>query len=248
MPLEQSNHMKRLFSPDQIQRMRLRHRGYRLLLLTISLVLLLQPVAEAFPLLNSLAAICLARVMMLFLTRHSPLQARKRSFYGLGMGTIAYELVWLFSLTSHSSLVLHLAIPRLLLWTLFIGTFLLREVKVLMVEPYVTLEVVMGASAGYLLIGYLGAFLLHTLLLWHPASFDLALLPLGSASLQDPMRTFPAMVLASFGSLTTMGNAIALPRQLLGSTGCMVITLIGQLYVAVLIALILGRFHRRDLP
>jgi len=248
MTFAQANGMNRLFNPDQIQRIRRRHRGYRLLLLTISLVLLLQPVSEAFPFLNSLAAIGLALVMMLFLTRFSPLQARKRSFYGLGIGTIAYELLWLFSLTSDSSLALHLAIPRLLLWTLFIGTFLLRKVKVLMVEPYVTLEVVMGASAGYLLIGYLGAFLLHTLLLWHPASFDQALLPMGSASVQDPMRTFPAMVLASFGSLTTTGNAITLPRQLLGSTACMVITLVGQLYVAVLIALILGRFHRRDLP
>lgn len=62
------------------------------------------------------------------------------------------------------------------------------------------------------------------------------------------MRTFPAMVLASFGSLTTVGNAIVQPRELLGMTGSLVITLLGQLYVAVLIALILGRFHRRNVP
>ena len=53
------------------------------------------------------------------------------------------------------------------------------------------------------------------------------------------------MVVASFGALTTTGVAIARPGEVLASTGCLAITIVGQLYVAVLIALILGRFHRR---
>jgi hypothetical protein len=239
--------MKRSLSREQIHRIRRRHGGYRVLLLTISLILLLQPAAAIWPLLNSLASITLALVMMLFLTRYSPLQMQmhRRLLYGLGIAAIVMELVWMVCLQGHLVLGAHLAIPRLLIWTLFIGDFLLRKVRSLMLEPYVTLAVLMGAAAGYLLIGYLGAFLLHTLLLWHPASFDRALLPAGTDPLLEPMRTFPAMVLASFGSLTTVGNPITLPRHLLGSTGGLVITLTGQLYVAVLIALILGRFHRR---
>lgn len=237
--------MSRPFNRALIGRIRRRHRGYRLLLVAISLALLLQPAAESWPLLNSVASISLALVMMLFLTRYSPLQAHRRLLYGLGIAAIAMELVWLVCMQAHLPLGPHLAIPRLLIWTLFIGDFLLRKVKSLMIEPYVTLAVLMGAAAGYLLIGYLGAFLLHTLLLWHPAAFDRALLPAGTDPLLEPMRTFPAMVLASFGALTTVGNPITLPRQLLGSTGSLVITLTGQLYVAVLIALILGRFHRR---
>ena len=240
--------IKRTLTPEQIQRIRRRHVGYRLLLSTMTLILLLQPAAEIWPLLNSLAAISLALVMMLFLTRFSPLQRRRRLLYGLGIAAIAMELMGLICLQAHLPLGAHLAIPRLLIWTLFIGDFMLRKVRALMLEPYVTLAVLMGAAAGYLLIGYLGAFLLHTLLLWHPTSFDQALLPLGSDPRLEPMRTFPAMVLASFGSLTTVGNPITLPRHLLGSTGGLVVTLTGQLYVAVLIALILGRFHRRDAP
>jgi hypothetical protein len=53
------------------------------------------------------------------------------------------------------------------------------------------------------------------------------------------------MVMASFGALTTTGADINQPGQVLASTACMAITIVGQLYVAVLIALILGRFHRR---
>lgn len=237
--------MKRTLNREQIHRIRRRHVGYRLLLITMSLILLLQPAAELWPLLNSLATISLALVMMLFLTRYSPLQTHRRLLYGLGTGAIAMELLWILCTQAHLPLAAHLAIPRLLIWTLFIGDFMLRKVKALMLEPYVTLAVLMGAAAGYLLIGYLGAFLLHTLLLWHPASFDQALLPAGTDPLLEPMRTFPAMVVASFGSLTTVGNPITLPRHLLGSTSGLLITLTGQLYVAVLIALILGRFHRR---
>lgn len=232
----------------QIQRIRRRHHGYQLLLATISLVLLLQPLAQIWPLVNSLGAIGLALVMMLFLTRFSPIQARKRQFYALGSGAIASELLWLICLACQLPLAPHLSIPRLLLWTLFIGSFLLRKIKALMIEPYVTTAVVMGAAAGYMLIGYLGAYLLHTLLLWQPAGFDRGLLPMGGDPLLAPMRTFPSMVLASFGSLTTVGNAIVQPGGLLGMTGSLMITLMGQLYVAVLIALILGRFHRRNAP
>lgn len=230
---------------EQIARIRRRHRGYRMLLTTICLALLLQPLAQHWLLLNSLAAIVLALVMMLFLTRYSPLQARKRYFYGLGIAAIASELLWMLGLAIWPSLAIHLASLHLVIWSLFISAFLLRKVLALMLEPYVTQAVVMGAAAGYLLIGYLGAFLLHTLLLWHPAAFDLSQLPAGINPVLMPQRAFPSMVVASFGALTTTGVAIARPGEVLASTGCLAITIVGQLYVAVLIALILGRFHRR---
>ena len=231
---------------EQIERIRRRHRGYRLLLATSTLVVLLQPLAQRWPLLNSLAAIVLALVMMLFLTRFSPLRAHRKSFYGLGIAAIASELLWMFGLAHWPALTIHLASLHLVIWTLFIGAFLLRKSLALMLEPYVTKAVVMGAAAGYLLIGYLGAFLLHTLLLWHPDAFDLSQLPPGVDPVHSPQRAFPAMEVASFGALTTSGSAIAQPGEVLASTGCLVITILGQLYVAVLIALILGRFHRRS--
>lgn len=175
---------------EQIGRIRRRHRGYILVLLTISLLLLLQPVAQRWPLLNPVGAITLSLVMMLFLTRYSPLLARKRLSYGLGIAAIASELLWLLGLETHQGLAIHLGIAHLLIWSLFIGVFLLRKVRA-------------------------------------------------------PLHAFPSMVMASFGALTTTGAAIGRPGDVLASTGCLAITIVGQLYVAVLIALILGRFHRR---
>lgn len=240
--------MNRAFQQGHLARIKRRQSGYRLLLLTLSLNLLLQPLAEWLPMINSIGPVVLALVVMLCLTRNSALQAHKSLLYGFGSLAIVTELIWLCCVFLHWPLVLHLAIPRLLIWSLFIGLFLTRMTRALMLEPYVTMSVLMGATAGYLLIGYFGGLLLNTLLLWQPESFNLALLPPDLEPLRDPARTFPAMLLASLGSLTTTGTSITLPNQLLGSMASLVITLLGQIYVAVLIALVLGRFHRRREP
>lgn len=236
---------RRMVGREDLQRIRRRHRGYRMMLLVICLVLLLQPLATHWPVISPLLAIVVALVMMLFLTRFSPLRSHRRILYGLGIAAIMGELGWLIILFTDHSLALHLAILHLLIWCLFIGTFLIRKAKALMLEPYVTMAVLMGAAAGYLLIGYLGAFLLHTLLLWQPEAFQQALVAPGFDPRFHPLRVFPAMVVASFQSLTTSGTAVARPGDLLAPTGSLVITVAGQLYVAVLIALILGRFHQR---
>jgi len=87
-----------------VQRIQLRHRGYRLLLTTISTVLLLQPLARRWPWLTPLMSIGVALVMMLFLTRYSPLVAHKRVFYGVGIATILSEMAWLAILLTDTSL------------------------------------------------------------------------------------------------------------------------------------------------
>jgi hypothetical protein len=237
--------MTRVLTKDQLVRMRKRHRGYCYLLIVISLVLVLQPLAVTWPLLTSINAIVVALVMMLFLTRYSPLRARKRWLYGLGMGAIVFELIWLASLADSPALAKHLTLPHLLIWSLFIAFFLVRKVRVLMIEPYVTLGVLLGAAAGYLLIGYLGAFLLHSLLIFHPLGFNLAYLPAGINPVTEPLRAFPSMVTASFEALTTMSNAISSPGHLQSRIATLMITIVGQLYVAVLIGLVLSRFHQR---
>jgi hypothetical protein len=237
--------MKRTFQRDHLERIKRRQSGYRVLLLALSLNLLLQPLAVELPIINSIGPIALALVILLCLIRNSALQARKQLMFRLGGLAIFSELIWLCTVYLHMPWMLHLAIPRLIIWSLFIGLFLLRMTRALMREPYVTPSVVMGAAAGYLLIGYFGALLLNTLLLWQPEAFNLALLPPAVDPLREPTRTFPALLMASLGSLTTTGTSITLPNQLLGSTASLVIALLGQLYVAVLIALVLGRFRQR---
>jgi hypothetical protein len=143
----------------------------------------------------------------------------------------------------------HLTLFHLLIWALFIGYFLVRKVRTLMMEPYVTVYVLMGACTGYLLIGYLGAFLLHSLMIWQlmiwqPGALNPAYLPAGIDALATPLKVFPSMVCASFEALTTLSNAVGRPGSLGSHFGCLVIAIVGQLYVAMLIGLILGRFQQ----
>ena len=51
---------------------------------------------------------------------------------------------------------------------------------------------------------------------------------------------------ASFTMLTTVGTTVLKTSNVAGQVVTTVITILGQLYVAILIALILGRYHRRS--
>ena len=55
----------------------------------------------------------------------------------------------------------------------------------------------------------------------------------------------PALMAASFEILTTVGSGVLRSASVTGQVITVVITIAGQLYIAILIALILGRFHRR---
>jgi hypothetical protein len=55
----------------------------------------------------------------------------------------------------------------------------------------------------------------------------------------------PALMAASFGLLTTVGTSVLTPSNINAQVIANVITISGQLYVAILIALILGRAQKR---
>ena len=236
--------MRQPFTPEQKQRIRRRHRGYAYLLAVVALAVLVQPLALNWPLLTSINSIIMAMVMMLFLTKNSAVRVHKRWLYGLGTSAISFEVIWLACMVHLPALARHLTLIHLLLWALFIGYFILRKVHSLMLEPYVTAYVLMGACSGYLLIGYAGGFLLHSLMIWHPAAVDPAYLPAGIDAVAQPLKVFPAMVSASFEALTTLSNGISRPGDLGSRVCCLAIAILGQLYVAMLIGLILGRFHQ----
>jgi hypothetical protein len=236
--------MRKPFTPQEKQRIRKRHRGYAYLLAVVALAVLVQPLALNWPLLTSMNSIIMAMVMMIFLTRNSAVRVHKSWLYGLGTSAILFEVIWLIGMANLPTFARHLTLIHLLLWALFIGYFILRKVHSLMLEPYVTAYVLMGACSGYLLIGYAGGFLLHSLMIWHPAGLDPAYLPAGIDPIAQPLKVFPAMVSASFEALTTLSNGVSRPGDLGSRVCCLTIAILGQLYVAMLIGLILGRFNQ----
>jgi hypothetical protein len=138
-----------------------------------------------------------------------------------------------------------LTIPHVIVWLVFLLLAVIRKVKTLIREPFVTVSVVMGAASGYLLVGLAGGLLLTALWVLHPAAFDLTALPPVPPSSGANVAVAPALMAASFTMLTTIGTTVLKTSDVAGQVATTVITVVGQLYVAILIGLILGRFRWR---
>jgi len=231
---------------EEIVRLRKRHRGYLITLATEVALLLLLPVAQGSIWLLSGSLIVLALVLMLFVSRYSPLHKTRPLIYGLGGLAIALELIWHLALIAQPALGRALTIPHVIVWLVFLSLAVIRKVKTLNREPFVTVSVVMGAASGYMLVGLAGGLLLTALWVLDPSAFDLTALPaVGSTTALPNVVVAPALMAAAFTMLTTIGTTVLKTSHVSGQVVTTVITVVGQLYVAILIALILGRFRWR---
>ena len=231
---------------EEIVRLRKRHRGYLITLATEVALLLLLPVAQGSIWLLSGSLIVLALVLMVFVSRYSPLRKTRPLIYGLGGLAIALELIWHLALIAQPALGRALTIPHVIVWLVFLSLAVIRKVKTLNREPFVTVSVVMGAASGYMLLGLAGGLLLTALWVLDPSAFDLTALPaVGSTTALPNVVVAPALMAAAFTMLTTIGTTVLKTSHVSGQVVTTVITVVGQLYVAILIALILGRFRWR---
>jgi hypothetical protein len=228
-----------------ITRLRLRHRGYLITLAVEVALLLLLPLAQVHLWLLSAMLIVLAWVLMVFVSRYSLLRQTRPLIYGLGGLAIALEVIWHLALNWLPELGRALTIPHVIAWLIFLFLAVIRKVKTLTREPFVTVSVVMGAASGYLLVGLAGGLLLTALWVLHPGAFDLTALPSVPPSSLPNVAVAPALMAAAFTMLTTIGTTVLKTSNVAGQVVTTVITVVGQLYVAILIALILGRFRWR---
>ena len=226
-----------------IERIRQRHLGYRYVLALMVVLLLAQPLAHALPLLNCGLVILLATFLMVGLTRVSPLLNSRIPAYCLGCLAIALEIPYALMIKQNISPSFAFTFAHVLAWIAFFGLYLFRMVRALVREPYVTTSVVMGATSGYLLIGFSGGIVLDALMYLKSDSFA----PLKDvySSSDGVILRLPQMILGSFGYLTSVGNASLVPVSLEAQVICTLITIVGQLYIAIMIGLMLGRFHHR---
>ena len=230
----------------EITRLRRRHQGYWMVLATEVALLLLLPLAQVQTGLLSVLLILLALVLMVFVSRYSPLRRTRPLIFGLGGLAVAVEIFWHLALSLWPSVGRALTIPHVIVWLLFLSFAVFRKVKTLTREPFVNVSVVMGAASGYLLVGMAGGVLLTALWVLDPGAFDLTALPAAGSSAALPnVVVAPALMAASFTMLTTIGTTVLKTSHVGGQVVTTVITVVGQLYVAILIALILGRFRWR---
>jgi hypothetical protein len=236
------------YTRADIERLRKRHRGYQLTLAMEVLLVLSLPLAALWPGLLSLMLLLLATVLLVFLTRYSLLRRSRPVVYVFGGLAIAMEVLWhlLRQLNPHWAVVL--TVPHVVVWVVFLTLALLRKVNGLVREPFVTVSVVMGAASGYLLIGIAGGLLFSALWVFQPQAFNFTDLPVAGSHanrISVLMTVGPSLMAGAMNVLTTAGTDLLNPRNVTAQVMSSAITVGGQLYVAILIALILGRFHRR---
>lgn len=242
-----------------------RHRFYRDLLIVEVLALIsLRPLQHA-PQLVSLVYLLISGVAVLM---DSPLLPRNRLTPDLGASAIparqhpqlqrvlqrrrwlkngwlmaaGVELLWQTSLLLAPALAVQLSVLHVVVWLALMLDVLWSLISALAEEPVFSGALVMGAAAGYLLIGFTGGIVLNSLLVLDPSAFQL---PASRAEhlehLPVAIAQAPQMIGAAFGSLTTLGSSVLSGQNLTSVSASVAITIVGQLYVAILIAGVLGK-------
>ena len=152
--------------------------------------------------------------------------------------------MWLWLLTPLE--LIYSGIPLALSWSVLVGWSVIRLVTRLAGAKRVTEALLMGAIAGYLHIGLTAGLVMSALETIQPGSFEPVHIPsaadLGNASVIEWTPIFAQINYFAFICLTTVGfgdiNPIApVARMLAVSTG-----VIGQLYLAVVMGILIGRF------
>ncbi len=151
---------------------------------------------------------------------------------------LAMELIWQLTLVLRPALAVQLSVIHLVIWLTLMLSLLWSLVNALAAEPVFSGDLLMGAAAGYLLVGFTGGIVLNSLLVLDPSAFTL---PAHGHTLPDGIGHAPAMLGAAFASLTTIGSPMLNNGSLTSLTASVAITIVGQLYVAIMIAGVLGK-------
>ena len=238
-----------------------RHRYYRALLGVEVIALVALSSLQAAPRLMSVVYLVISGIGVLF---DSPLLRRyrlelegqadhssgvrnrvlakalaRRSLIAVGwVICLVMELLWQAALAFNPALAVHLSALHLVVWLTLILYQLWGLVNALVEEPVFNGSLLMGAAGGYLLVGFAGGITLNSLLVLVPDAFNL---PASSGALPAGIAHAPAMLGASFACLTTLGSPLLREDHLTTITASVAITVIGQLYLAILIAGVLGK-------
>jgi hypothetical protein len=230
---------------QQLQTIRKRHFGYRITLIYELLLLLLLPLAQLFSPLVSFLMIGLAVVLLVFVNRFSGMPKTRPAIVLLGCSAIAVELIWRAALAWDPAVGRVITLPHVLIWLLFLLVVVVRGVRTLIREPFVTLSVIHCAISGYLTLGISGGVMLTALWVLQPSAFVVSALPPHLSSAVPSGAIGSALMTASFGLLTTIGTQVLDSRNVTVQVMATLIAISGQLYIAILIGLILGRVHQR---
>ncbi len=228
-----------------------RHSWYGQLLLLCLLVLISFALPKGWGYTSSLGYGLLPLLLIQGLGRGSGGQAVRRrwtmAYRLLALAAILVGTVWVFTpLEMQTS-----GLPLLVVWTVFIAWSAVRLIRLLSLETRITAQVLMGASAGYLLIGITAGLLFSALETVQPGSFH-NLVDANASVLQGSQQHFENTVSVfrmsferlnyfAFVTLTSTGYGDIIPHSPQAQISAVAISVIGVLYVAVVMGLLISR-------
>jgi hypothetical protein len=157
-----------------------------------------------------------------------------------GIGSVTLVLIWVGDFFD---------LDMLRLASYFIIFFYMGFITVTMIihiarSKKVTPTLILSAVNGYLLLGYLGSFLLAT-----AAIIQTHVLKASTHAFQfpgGPPSGLHDYLYFSFVTLTTLGYGDVTPVSPIAKSFTLIIAVSGQLYVAILIAMLVGKFLSRQ--
>jgi len=108
---------------------------------------------------------------------------------------------------------------------------LIFTLRSILLSGEITKNVIFGALCGYILIGYIGAFLTMAVTVIYPGSYNVA----GELHAMDAFYF-------SFVTMTTLGYGDILPLSDQARAITIVLSVLGPMYVAILIAMMVGKY------
>ena len=217
------------------------------LLLGLCVVVL---VSFAFPRLSwigplgyGLIALLLTQLVMI---RKTVLTVEDRLYQLLGLAALVALLLW--QITPVRWVVS--GVPLVLTWSVLVGWSVIRLVERLSQERRVTSGLLMGAAAGYLLLGLTAGLVMSAVETIQPGSFA----PLNmlqesaggpNASVLMKLNDFSQINYFAFICLTTVGFGDIQPVMPVSRMLAVVTGIIGPLYLAVVMGVLIGRYTKQ---
>ncbi len=210
---------------------RLLHRySFQNLLIWLLLYLVAGPFLQRLPHASIILSVSISFILFVAVYAINP--GSKLFKYIMGLMILTLALFWLdvFNIVSFSRLVSRFIMVAYLFMLVYSFTRYVFSAK------KVTSRLISAALCLYLLIGTLWGVIYNILELLAPGSFKGALLSGGSFQI-DPLQHFQYL---SFVTLTTLGYGDILPQTQGAAALCQTEAIIGQFYMAVLVARLVG--------
>jgi len=201
---------------------------YYYLFVLLTLFILLPPFLIHFEYLSYLIYVILTLVIIncviiLFDNSH-------KSIYGIIVAIIALGFIWLSVAEDWQNISLQTS--KMVILSLFFGFTFAKIIIDISKMKRVTAKVVFGGIGAYLLLGLIGSFLFEIVELSFPNSF----------SKMDIFTGFYAEIYLSFVTISTLGYGDITPLTSQGQAIAILVSITGQLYLAIFMAMLVGKF------